>query len=377
MPIVIPGGIYWPFERRIFGNGGALTIDATGEYVACVGQVYLQNRSISSKTLDTSGSSAIRFMPFSRTWATAGSTIRVGLKDIDKTTGPVRPGGTWHVSRTLTQGVDTITAGTAQVCVPDSGSVTLSHGDEVCIVAEFTNRAGSDSLAVTSAQTPAGATFLGPPFGINNLSGVVSGTTPFFVLTFADGTTGWIDGLVSPAGTITNVTYTDTTNPDERGNCFRTPFDCEADLFWAMLRTASAASDGTMILYSDPLGTPTALATWTFTAEELGTFGSGILANRAFAPVALAANTDYVVAMRASSSGSIRMDGLTLFPGSGVCRQMWPAGDTVKFAYRQNGSGAFTIDDTQVMSCGVRLSSIASGAGGSGAAGFPLGRVVL
>lgn len=361
----IPGGIYWPFERRIFAHGSAVTIDATGEYVACVGQVYIEDRSSSSKTLDTSGSSAIRFMPNARTWATAGSTVQVGLKDIDKTTGPVRPGSTWHVSRTLTQGVDTITAGTAQVCVPDSGSLTLTHGDEVCIVAEFTNRAGSDSLALTTAQGAAGATFLGAPFGINNISGVVSGTTPFFVLTFSDGTTGWIDGLVSPAGTITNVAYTATTNPDERGNCFQVPFDCEVDLFWAMLRTASTASDGTIILYSDPLGTPTALATWTFTAEELGTFGSGILANRAFPPVALAANTDYVVAMQASSSGSIRMDGLTLFTGSGVCRQMWPAGETVKFAYRQDGSGAFTMDDTQVMSCGVRISAITT-TGGSG-----------
>ena len=365
MAITLPSGIYWPYgERRIFATSGS-TVDAAAEYVACIGNIFFEDRASGSKTLDTTGSSGMHWWCVSRTWATSGSTLKIGFKDIDNTTGPpIRPGSTWHVYDEIVQGTDTLTAATARIDVPSSGTLSVSHGDLVCFVIEMTVKNGSDAVQIMQQQATAGTTTYMRPAGTASLgAGVTATLPPAFMVTFSDGTIGWIDGLFTPGGVTIAQNYNDSSNPDEYGMIFQVPFATTADGMWIQIRTV-AGSNGTVILYSDPTGTPTALDTVTFTPEDLAGTGSSSLA---FFPISrsLSANTDYCVAMKATTANNLRMDGFSLFgtTGADVIRKVWPAGTTMLGASRQNSSGAFSTSSTTIWPCGVRIKEIPSGGG--------------
>ena len=151
------------------------------------------------------------------------------------------------------------------------------------------------------------------------------------------------------------------------------PFDCEIDQFWAILRLENSSADGEITLYSDPFGTPTSVAAVTIVPERGGT--ATFTRQHQFtlaAPVALTANTDYVLAMKATSTGTLGTQEVLL--PSAAARALWPGGTTVAKTTRNNGSGAFATPTTdQIYVMGVRVVSVDSGGGGST---YSRGRVV-
>ena len=72
----------------------------------------------------------------------------------------------------------------------------------------------------------------------------------------------------------------------------------------------------------------------------------------------LTANTDYVVAARATGSSNVRLPGVTLM--SATHRALNPGGTTVKKVTRDGGTGAFTAEatPTQMYWMGVRISAL-------------------
>ena len=364
-------GLWWPYGNPItFITGSASALDGTGEYCAFIGKISIAGKA-TNKTLDTTGSSSIRFsVGAAPVFDNAGSVFTVGFQGVDKTTGfPVRPNGTWSARAVITTAANstptlTTTSTTGHVIVPTAGTITLSHGDEVCFVYEMTTRAGTDSITPTGsyskvAQYPAVITNVsGSPAGLSSVGAAV-------IVTFSDGTLGTILGNFLP-GQSAALTWADATNPDEVGGGFRFDSACTIDAVAFPLRLVDATSDAQFDIVSDYLGTPTSLigGPIALTAENLSVAASEVMVFYEFASdVSMAAATDYVVALKATGAGNIRFTQLTL---ADAAHRIFvgPGGTTMFSTTRNGGSGAYGAADTTLLNpFSVRISGFAAGGG--------------
>lgn len=348
------------------------SIDATGEKIMMAGYVVMQGSPSGSKTVSSSGGS-IAFLINTATWATSGSTIRVGLQDADTTTSPAVPDGTFDVYADLVQGTDTLTANTWKSVAMSSGSKSLTHGDRICVVLDMTARSGSDALSLV-------ATGVGAP----QISSTVRNYTtswqnalnalPNVLITCDDGTLCVLSsGTVhSSVGTIES--WQDSTNPDERGALLYVPWNCTVDAMRYYVRTqGNANADYDVRIYSDPLGTPSQL----LSVSVEGAFSSVTVSSTresevVFAPVTLTPGW-YALVLKATGSASIGMSVTSVADASykslfGLCSKIT----------RNNETGAFTESATDgYMGFSLSLSSIDDGAGGGGGGNtYSRGRVV-
>jgi hypothetical protein len=195
---------------------------------------------------------------------------------------------------------------------------------------------------------------------------------PNVLITFDDGTLGFIDGNGPPITSSSNEAWSDSTNPDERGLIFQVPWDCKIDGFWMVgAPSAGATGDFTLALYSSPTGTPAAMASVAVLAEQMGT---AVADRPAFfvlpSEVSLSRNTDYILAMRATGAGNCRLRTSVL--GNTAYRVFLPGGTTLAKGTRDNGSGAFTAESPAVTMyiMGVRISSLDDGTGSGGGGGL-------
>ena len=101
--VTLENGIWWPNLAFPYSGGGGsapaaggMVIDATDEKAAFLGRVKIAGN-VSSKTFSSAGAK-IHFLAGAATWATAGSTIRIGLQGFSTTSGPPKqPDGSWIV----------------------------------------------------------------------------------------------------------------------------------------------------------------------------------------------------------------------------------------------------------------------------------------
>lgn len=369
-----PQGVFWPFPDRRWGFAAGGTLDATGEKAAAIGRVYWQGRA-ASKTIDTTGSSYIGILTGgTAVWDDAASTIEIGIQGVN-TSGPVaQPDGSFSVKAAYTGATNTTPplTDTNSFCkaVPTTGTVTLAHGDLISVVVDVTNRGGSDALSIAAMQLLGNAFFpVTNAFASAAWGATGVGNTPQVVFCASDGTLGFLDGAY-PVGLHNDTSWTDATNPDERGLIFQVPFDCKVDALYLMMRSTDATSDFALSLYSTPEATPAIMnagaATIAVDAAQAGATGAvntGIwnLASE----VSLTKNTDYCVAVKATN-GTVRLGHVTL--GDAAHRALWPAGTTVRSVNRNNGAGDFANSSTTLLyNVGVRISAVDDGAGtGSG-----------
>jgi hypothetical protein len=357
-------------------DGNSSTLDANGEYVAIIGRIAIEGRG-TSKTLNTTGSSSIRFwVGTTPVFDHGDSRFRVGFQGIDKTTGiPVRPDGSWSAYAVISTGADatpalTTASNPGHVIVPTAGTMTVSHGDEVCFVMEMTTRGDAlDSVASRAARFVPSQY----PASVTNTSGAAVGDqarSVAVVITFSDGTKGTIDCTLP--GVASFVAYDNTANPDEYGLIFQVPFACSVDAMMFYGRPVSGVtSDFTYDLVRDAEGTPVSMlggGAITITAENLtiaSTDGSVLLP---FASeVALLANTDYCMAIKATdTTGDVRF--VQLYIGDADAREfLGPGGLTMRAVSRNGGTGAYaaTADSTTLLNAmAVRISDITTGGGG-------------
>jgi hypothetical protein len=227
-----------------------------------------------------------------------------------------------------------------------------------CLSVDITAHSGSTSLIL---QTPIvdvgkGMSSLATPLSVTNTTGswaVASGSISA-LLTFSDGTKGFVDGQVA-YGTVSSVTYVAGDAQNERAIIFRVPFDTKVDALWTYFRFTDASSGGTLKLYSDPLGTPTVLASKTIEAEDVGNASANACYIHTLStPVSLSANTDYAVGLLATGTTALRMERMNLYHEEH--RQAFPAGNTIFGALRGGSTGAFSsLNSTVLTACGVRL----------------------
>lgn len=248
-----------PYVRNSEGlpSISAVTQDAANE--ACIQYGYIVTADGASHTINTTGSSAIGFNLGTLTFANAGSTFKVGLATLDATTGPAARATnvadviTFSVSKSYTGGGGVLLAGAWNSAVPNAGSLTVANGDYIAFCTQMTALGGADSIITNASST----TQIPRP-GITGFTGgayAASGGVPNAVITFSDGTLGWFYGGAVWETSSTTQTWNNTSGTKEYGNYFQMPFPVK---IYGILAACNVAGDTSMILYSDPLGTPVA-----------------------------------------------------------------------------------------------------------------------
>lgn len=370
----IPTGLLYPLTLDI-GSGlaakqltNAAALNAATEKLAMIGRVYINGRPGSAKTISAAGGGSISFRTSTVTFANAGTTIDLGIQDVDAANGVIaRPDGTFDVSRTLTGGTDTISSNTwtTFAMTGGAGSKSITHGDLIAVVWDMTAFGGADSVVIgigSGAQFPVTNEFAAAAWRTSSAGG------PNVVITFDDGTLGIIDGALPFTTALQVETYSDSTNPDERGIFFQVPWDCKIDGFFAQCGISGATSDFTIALYSDPSGTPAVVsgASLTILAEQLGqaTSQNSIMFTLP-TEVTLTRNTDYVLAIKGDGAGNVRLNSWVF--GDTAHRAFLPYASIAKVT-RNGGSGAFTAESPAVTmyQMGVRISALQDTSGGGG-----------
>lgn len=350
---------------------GMTAIDAAGEKAAFVGRLVIEGRA-TNKTLSAAGGGSIVHRIFSLTWADGSTALSIGLQGVDLTTGnPVRPNGSFDVSRSLVPGVDSLSTGMNSISMTGgSGSKTLSHGDWVAIVFDMTARAGSDAVAIGTVLY--GAVNTSPPLvNTGSWSGITNQYAQVGII-FDDGTRAVLDGSMPMISSQSAENFSDATNPDERGMSFEVPWDCKIDAIYGMFAGTVAAGDFELQIYQDPFGTPTSIlpggTALAVDAEMLRSY----TAQRSIWPlvgeIALTRNTRYAVTMKALGASNSTI-GLACTLENAAWKKFWFGGENASKVVRNDGSGAFTETTDVIYQMGVRISGFVDADGGGGGGG--------
>ena len=368
------GKLYYPFQQQYqnidtaaLGGNVATALDSASEACWMFGRLRIDGAA-ASKTLSAAGGGSIGFSAGTVTWATAGSTLRVGVTGISTTAGPtIRGDGTYSVYKDLVQGTDAITGSAWNTIAMGTGTATLNHGDLICLAFELTTRNGADVVNVQASASASNQTF---PSVINFVSPSTytsKNALPNCVITFDDGTLGWIDGAANFLAETTQLFNSGTAGADEYGNILRVPFSCKIDGMWFKGWNASTTGAVKLILYSDPLGTPAVAASFTLDYHQQtptaarASWHEHLLASE----ITLSPNTDYAVTIQPQTTSNFTLYGNTVSAASHL--KSWPGGTNSYAVKRLDATGALATDSTaKRYAIGVRISSLDDGAGGGG-----------
>lgn len=350
------------FPSATFASASAL-IDAAGETCDIYGFVHWDGEPASAKTVSSAGGKiTIRFAAV--TFADAGTTLRIGIQDVDPAAGPpARGDGTHDVSADLVGGTDTITANAPRETAMETGSKSIAHGDLICIRAELISRVSPDSLQVNNLTN----VFQGQPYGVTLNSTTDASAMPTALITADDGTVGWIDGGVF-YDSITQRNFDSTTaTADEYASIITFPIGMDVAGYWFHGRMFTADGLVKCILYTDPLGTPVIATSVTIDTNRLTTNSFGGL-NRAMFPAAvnIPANTKFAVSVQPQDAiGDCLVSELLL--GSTITGRTLPfrtLGGTWSKGTRLDATGALTEDVNSIMMIGPVINAIDIPAGG-------------
>lgn len=281
---------------------------------------------------------------------TTGGNVTVGIETVDGANG--RPTGTLvggSSSATLTTVTATpatyevtglgaaLTAGTAYAV-----TLTYSSGDQV-----FTNSGGNNGEVFPYVYTFDGSTHSKV---VSNQIGCALGISTSNYVN--------IPGFWGPA-TYTTTNFTDAGNPDEVGMIFNLPF--KATIGGAFLSLGVGSANYTLNLYSDPLGSPSAISTIALD-PDIRTNAVNAFSMVPFStPVDLSINTDYAMTIRAGTSGTFSYMNVT-YADADIVKAL-VGGILGYLVGRQNDAGAFSATSTVVPIIMPLLSKLDDGAG--------------
>jgi hypothetical protein len=362
----------WPNPPEFLVTVANHTIDAAGESAAAVGYLQLSTGPGTSKVFSSAGAKIAFRAGSPITFNNGGTTLRAGIQDVGATG---LEDGTYDVRGDFVGGTNPITASVINVIPMDTGSKTIAHGDLVAVVIEATARSGADSILVSrtsiTSQIPYGTqdTGAGP---------VKSAALPSMTLLSDDGTAGWF-GLDAFAWVHeTPTAFANNSTPDEHALLFEVEHPMIVTAAIARLASVGAADDFEFILYTDPLGTPTAVTNGTI-AQDSDLLGlAGAIWERDFpAALTLAPSTLYALALRPTTTNTITYSRLNFGSGNGDLRKPLIGGTTMRLGTRTNQTGAFSEDATIVPLFGLRATHFDDGAGGGSVVGNVFGGTVI
>jgi hypothetical protein len=304
--VAIPGpGLWVPFSPIALaastsrGLIDSLTLDADEEEAQQIATVTIDGGG--SKTFGTAGSS-IAWLPGGGITFAAGSTVRVGVKQaaaIDTANGPPARAAigaaAFDVYKDVVGGTDTLTSTTWRTDAMAAGTpFTVTDGDLLAVCWHLDVASGTPSVKVRGMA--AAITF---PMATLVTSGpTYTATTglPNVILTFDDGTIGWLEPTVVFA--VGDTPGAGIGNTNIHGNIMRFPFPCAVDMVATTINTVANTADFAVDLYRTPLGTPVQMATTTFDANVTVLIGSRVAYKRFAVPQVLEADTDYALGLR-------------------------------------------------------------------------------
>jgi hypothetical protein len=349
-------------------------IDAAGEKVAFIGHVIWMGGE-STKTMGAA--SKIHFRTSTVTMADAGTTVRIGLQDVATASGPpIQPDGTFDVYVEFAGDAGVIVSAddniAKSVTLSTSGTKDLANGQLVAVVFDMVARAGTDALNLAAGFS--GGTYFHIPICIAHTTSWItpgsSAPTPMVMFEADDGTLGTLlhCGYYAPGGVYT---YASSSTPDERALIFQVPFKCSINGISIATGGNSATADGELILYSDPLGTPTAVENISLPGAQMNGGGDERVNYYAFATErTLEPNTDYAIAYRATGAGSVNLGYISM--NSAAQREINGMANC-RGGSRTDGTGAFeSLSDIALPVIAVGICALDDGTG-SGRASINLG----
>jgi hypothetical protein len=336
--------------------------NAVGAAVISIGQVITADGG--SHTIDTTGSSSLGWRTGTCTFASASTTVKVGLAAVDTAAGP--PGRavnvadtiTFDVSKTMIGGGGGIVTQSWQTHVPDAGTKTIANGDLVAFCVQMTARGGTDSIGqgfLNNAEQsrPSVTSFTG---------GLYSSVTnvPNTIITFADGAIGYFY-----AGEVFSVLTNRSFSSGEYGQLFNLPFPLKIHGLYAWMAVASSAADADLVLYSAPLSTPVAEKTVSVDSNTITTLSGRRMTLLFATPYTYIANSDVAVAIKPTAGLSATAYYKTL--ASATHRVTGPFGTSSYGVTRS--SGAFANANASLDHYFIGLLAGAFDAGGAGGGG--------
>ena len=319
------------------GQAGAL--NAANLSLTMFGNVWTEDGG--THTIDTTGSSSIGWLASTVLFANAGTTVKVGICNMDAANGnPIRPANasgviTFDVSRSIVGGSGGITTGSWHEHAPNSGSKTIAHGDLVGVAIQVTARAGADSIGVAGVQPISGAiarpgctTYNGTTFASVNI-------VPACAITFNDGVKGNFVGGAPYSVTRTALSFNNSSSPNEVGMHFKFPFPV---VLSGVTAICGFADNADIVAYLDPFGTPSAQRTISVTPGQIGNLTQVATSVFLFSPpLIIPANTSVVIAIKPTTTTNILWGYRTL--GS--------AGNQSAYGFEsyavERSSGAFSV----------------------------------
>ena len=241
---------------------------------------------------------------------------------------------------------------------------TVADGDMIAVCFHLDTTSGTPSVKVRCATVSTG-------FNTPATTLVTSGPTytaitvaPNVVLTFDDGTLGWITGSVvrssfeTASGNIGNGNI--------NGNVFQVPYACKVDAIAACINVGSGSADFNFELYSAPLGTPSLVESVARDANQMGTSASARLAfAQLTTPRTLTINTDYAVGIKQTTANAVTIQQYDVnaaahFKPAGMGAECYAAISTAgaTFAAQNSGKRRYLI--------WARVCALDDGVGGGG-----------
>ncbi len=339
----------------------ATVMDAVGEMVAYIGYVWFPEGPGTSKTLSSAGGK-IEFLTGTtgHVWASAGTTLRVGIQDVSTTTGPpAQPDEVWtgEPQVDLVQGVDALAATTWKVATLTSGSRTLTHGDLIAVVFDMTVRNGVDAATVNGWSTSG---ILHRPITSMKLGAGWVATAvviPNVVIVCDDGTLCSLENTY-PVTAATARSINTGTTPDEIGNIIVAPFDCKVSSLWTNINNATGEFE--LSLYSDPLGTPISERSVTIDLNQMQSV-SGRPIHLNIPEFTMSAGVAYAVTLRPTTATTCGTYDVTYNHANHA--KFHPGGLSTYKCTRVNDTGAFGTDTLSKVFVGVTVSHIDDGTG--------------
>lgn len=304
-PLVAIGHPFVPGSTLSLPAPTSVVQDAAKEAVIMYGQIITDDGA--SHTINTTGSSSLGWLAGAVTFANAGSTFLVGLATVDAASGPagratnVADVITFSVSKSMTGGGGGVTASAWNTHVPDTGTMTIAHGDLVAFCTQMTARGGAaDAIntvtgsGVVTVPRPSVTGFVGGSYS-------AAGTFPNAIITFSDGHLGWFFGGYVFLTASTSQSFNNT-GTREYGNFFQLPFPMKV---YGLYTACNVAGDTDFVLYSDPLGTPAAEKTVSVDLNTIGVSQNRYSAYLFSSPYSTTTSQPLTAAVKPSSATSV------------------------------------------------------------------------
>lgn len=330
-----------------------LTIDAADEQVAITGQLMTSDR---QSHICSSAGCTIGFRAGGVTWSTASTEVIFSLQDLDAVNGPpTEPAESADVSGNYVQGTDTISANTWHDIPMETGTKTVAPGDFMAIVFDMQVRNGADSVQISVLNSGSIGSF---PLTVHKTGGSWSTSNHIgnAIIVFDDGAYGWIKGTVATTGGGLTA-YNNTDTEDEYGNLIYPKTDMLATGAWftGILRNGA---DAELVLYSDPLGTPTEIASLSLDHDWGYANSSGRTSTYSFAtPVVIRRGGVYGITLRPTTANDVEL-GRYLLSSNAYAVTIGGA-EAIRID-RADNSGVFDTSSTVVAMIGIEACSIMS-----------------